>query len=92
MANNNSLFFLLIKKKAGFEISRDKTISSSKKGFIASHIEEKSYLKGPSSQGFYEISEVTLKKIAYFLLTFIMSLNLDISWQLLKLYDIIPDN
>lgn len=26
------------------------------------------------------------------MLTFVMSLNLDISWQLLKLYDIIPGN
>lgn len=64
IANNNSFFFMLIKSEAvGTEITRDtETSSSSKKGFVASHIEEKSNLKRPSSQGFYEISEIMFKK------------------------------
>lgn len=95
MANNKPFFFLLLKSEAvESEITGDTKTSSSKKGFIVSHTEEKKQFKGPSSQGFYKICELTLKKKkkAYFMLTFVMSLNLDISWQLLKLYDIIPGN
>lgn len=67
MANNNSFFFLLIKSEAvGSEITRDSKTSSSKKGFTASHIEEKNNLKRPSSQGFYKIIGITLKKITLF--------------------------
>lgn len=43
MANNNSFFFRLIKiEEVASVITRDTETCSSKKGFIASHIEEKS--------------------------------------------------
>lgn len=94
MANNKPFFFLLLKSEAvESEITGDTKTSSSKKGFIVSHTEEKSNLKDHQARVFTKSVSLHLKKKkAYFMLTFVMSLNLDISWQLLKLYDIIPGN
>lgn len=56
-------YFLLIKSEAvESEITRDTKTSSSRKGFIVSHAEEKSNLKRPSSQGFTKSVSLHLKK------------------------------